>query len=277
MESLAIFGGAIVVGALAAVALSLYGIHLATRDSALQSLAISQGAQLGVLLTLGFVHSQNNYLPWFGGLFVAFSVSLLSDRVASRIRASKNTVFIVFFLILLASSYCLISVLPVLDSHHSQAFFGELVFLSGAEMYVLAIVSLISLAVLLFNFNKWCNRSFLLSTFGGDSLVTSRQDRGFLFISLILIVTSVFSVGLLLTLSALFIPSMVLSFLKKADLKKHFIACAMTAGLGVVFGFVLTLELEDYPTVPVVVLTFLLLSLASLFVLNLTNTRKDTS
>ena len=140
-ESLVLFSGAIAVGVLVVVTLSLYGVHLATRESSLQSLAISQGAQVGVLLTLGFAHSRHQFFPWVGGLLLAFLVSFLSEKAAARARASKNTVFVVFFLVLLASSYCLTSVFPMLDSHHAQAFFGDLVYLAGFEMFFSAAVS----------------------------------------------------------------------------------------------------------------------------------------
>lgn len=268
MESLAIFGWAIAVGALVAISLSVYGVLLATRDSSLQSMAISQGAQLGVLVTLGFIHFDNKLLPFFGGLFVAWLVFETSNRVTKKVRASKNTVFIVFFLALLAGSYCLISIFPMLDSHHSQAFFGDLVYLSGQEMVVAAIVSFLSLIIFLINFKNWCRSSFVTSTFGKDGLFASKREKLFLGFSLLLVVASVFSVGLLLTLSALFVPTMVLSFVKVANLKRHFVACALIAGAGVVLGFGLTLKLGDYPTVPVIVLVFLVLSLIILGLFN---------
>ena len=90
----------------------------------------------------------------------------------------------------------------------------------------------------------------------------SRHDRLFFLSSLLLIVTSVFSVGLLLTLSALFVPTLVLSFVRGTHLRKHFVLCAVVSGLAVVLGFFVTLQLEDYPTVPIVVLFLLFLSLA---------------
>ena len=264
---------ALVSGVLSAMALSLLGSHLASRDQSLQSLSVSQAATVGVLLgsALFVGHDEtllSGLIPVMTGFILASVIFFLGERLVANRRAAKTSVFLVLFTVLLALSYWIISYFPALEGHMAQAFFGDLVTLSGTAMWLSSAVSLIALFVLLRYWKRFSNDSFNIPIIGTAYLNGRNSLWAFNGLSLLLITSSIYSVGLLFTMACLFLPTVIFSYSRKASLRLHFVFVVTVAAVSTVAGFILTLVFERFPTVPTVVMVMLLLGVLLLGISN---------
>ena len=139
----------ILAGAFAAAALALLGCHLATRDKAMQTICISQGAMLGVLLGLGwFGHEETTNAafhlhlgPNSIGVMISAGVFCLSELWQSTEISSPNAMFTSLFMVLLSLSYLVSSLFPSLESHLAQVYFGDLATLCNADAITTGVFS----------------------------------------------------------------------------------------------------------------------------------------
>lgn len=263
-------------GSIHAAALSLLGCHLAGRDRSMQTVCLSQGATLGVLLSLGTSlllgiemtgehHELRAHLiPLVASMTCSGIVFFLTQRLSTRRQVSKNTLFSSIFSVLLASSYFVTGIFPGLESHMTQAYFGDLATATLIDSFLILILGLIGLFVLTLYWRPITNRTFELAVFGENTLSSNRKRWNWIFdlLTLLMLSFSVQFVGFLFTVSCLFLPTTVMSSTRKQGIIHHFSLCTMVSGIGAAGGLSLSLLFTRLSTVPSVVLTTLALAIA---------------
>jgi ABC-type Mn2+/Zn2+ transport system permease subunit len=266
-ELLLIYKWSLVCGALNAASLAILGAHLATRDRALQSLSISQAATLGVLLGVGILgHAHDSFLAHTGplllGLGMAAIIFLLSERHIGKDGSIKVVFYLSLYIGLLAICYGAIALLPGLESHLSSAFFGDIVTINGAELWISIAASAAALIWFQQDFVTHLRESFEIAVFGEEyPSLTSGKTR-FRWLSLLLLTISIFSMGLLFTIAMLFIPTTILRSSKNQGVKAHLFFAALASVAGTLAGLILSIRWDKAPTVPSIVILTIAFSLA---------------
>jgi ABC-type Mn2+/Zn2+ transport system permease subunit len=261
IQLLAIYKWNLVTGVVQAGFLSILGIHLSARDKTIQSLCLSQAATFGVLLGLGIsdfllgTHEHDFDLSSIAiGLLSVLIIFLVSEKLSFSKKISRSSFFVSLFLVLLALSYWLVSFFPSLESHMSQTFFGDLVTLSGLNLYLSLIVSTLGLIILLVNYLSFSRDSFNFTIL--DLFFVKGQNSWWLFQIIVLmgLTISIFASGFLFTVTSLFLPTVLFSFWPKSGLLKHHLLCLSLSTVSTGLGFFLSLVWSRFPTVPTIVI-----------------------
>ena len=273
IELLALYTWALFSGVLSAMALALLGCHLASRDQSLQSLSVGQAATVGVLLGAALLvdhqsDSTESLMPVLTGILSATLIFFLGERLVANRRAAKTSVFLVLFTVLLALGYWIISYFPALEGHMAQAFFGDLVTLSGSVIWISSLVSLVTLVLLIRYWKIFSNDSFNIPIIGVSHISNKSSLTAFNALTLLLITTSIYSLGLLFTIAYLFLPTVIFSYVRRPSLRLHFSLVIILAAASMLCGFILTLYYDRFPTVPTVVLVMMFLGLLLLMLVN---------
>ncbi len=245
----------IIAGSLMAVCLSLIGCQVAARDRSMHTLCISQGVMFGVLIGIVLFGAEHSALPYFTGLAAAVVVGFLTHFLTRSVSSSVSTYFIAFFLVLLAVNHILGSLFPQLESHVSQIFFGDLATVTSLNAWISTGVALVVLALVLRYQRQLSKRSFEGFVFQDDAnLNTGTNERSQVLLEVGLFFFVCFAIqlfGFLFTVGCLFIPTVFLSLRHRfSTLYAHLTKAALAAGIGVLFGLPLTLQFENLPTVP---------------------------
>lgn len=258
-------------GIFAAPALALLGIQLATRDRAMQTLCVGQGAMVGVLIGIGLLHEfENTFVgvlgPFASALLLSGLTFVIADRVVANKVASKNTTFALIFALLLAASSLISALFPGLESHVAQVYFGDLATLTVKNSQITVGASVVCLAFLLARWKVISNESFELSVFGGPTSKPRYNINGFLFkaVTLCTLCFSVQFVGFLFTIAMLFLPTGIFNFFATKGLRLHTSLCVIISAVSAATGFFLSLVFTQLPTVPTIVAVMFLLCLAGL-------------
>lgn len=261
-----LYSWTIAAGAVAAPALSLLGAQLATRDRAMQTLCVGQGAMVGVLLGLGLLHQfEGTWLGTFGPFVVALGVSaatfLGTDRLVAKKNASKNTTFAFVFGLLLAAGYLTSAVFPAVESHMAQIYFGDLATLTTTDSEITVVAAFLSLLFLILRVKSISNQSFEWAVFGElkSSAVSVQEQLIFKVITLFILCFSVQFLGFLFTIAMLFLPTSMMNYLETKGLRLHLTLSGGIAAVGTVIGFFLSLNYTRLPTVPAIVAVMLIL------------------
>ncbi|MFT5046491.1 MAG: ABC-type Mn2+/Zn2+ transport system permease subunit [Porticoccaceae bacterium] len=260
IEMLSLYTGAIFSGLLCATALALLGCHMASRDQSLQGLVVSQAATVGVLLGValmigGHADVSGSPIPLATGVIAATLFYFLGEQLTFGKRSSKTNVYLAVFILLQAISYWLISYFPVLESHMSQAFFGDIVTLSGNTLWFTSLVSVVVLTALLVCWKPITNHSFIISVVGIGQVRNQFYLRLFRVLTLLLISTSIYAMGLLFTIAFLLLPTVIFSFARIPSIRLHLCLVSLTAAVSFAAGFTLSLYFDRISTVPTIVLT----------------------
>jgi len=255
-----LYAWTIVAGCVAAPALAILGAQLATRDRAMQTVCVGQGAMVGVLVGIGVLHVwEGTWVGIFGPFFSAMLVSgltfAITDRLVAKQMASKNTTFAFIFALLLAAGSLVAAVFPALESHMAQIYFGDLATLTIRDSMVTAALSGLSLIVLVGFVKAITNQSFESAVFGDAILFgkTSKAQIGMKALTLVMLCFSVQFVGFLFTIAMLFLPTALLNFMRTKGLRLHLILAGVVSLVGTLVGFVLSLQYTRLPTVPAIV------------------------
>lgn len=253
-----IYAVTILAASVLGAALAGLGTQLAARDRAMQTLCISQGAMLGVLLGLGIFDFMadlalvSSGAPFVLGLVLAAATSYVSERLAASGGSSNNTHFAALFAVLLACGYLISALFPMLESHMSQKYFGDLATLSRSESYATLAVGLVLLPLAIAFRRQITRDSFAIAILGAPQKST-KWGNLFAVGSLIVLCFCIQTVGFLFTIACLFIPTSVLSFGGKSGMTRHIVSCAMVGGLATALGFILSLVFSHLPTVPTII------------------------
>jgi ABC-type Mn2+/Zn2+ transport system permease subunit len=262
---IALYGWTIPAGAVFAGALALLGCQLAARDRAMQTVCVSQGAMLGVLIALSMgdaaVHEdpEGHLFPFFVAATFSALTFLATNWLADRKHVSKNTLFASIFAVLLASGYLVSALFPGLESHMSQIYFGDLATITEFDAKVTLVLGALALLGLAFSRRQLTLRSFESTVFGAEYTVTSGRRWALLFnvVAVALLCFSVQFLGFLFTIAVLFVPTTVLSLGRARGLDRHLFSSCAVAMIGTGAGFLLSLRFTRLPTVPMVALTLL--------------------
>jgi ABC-type Mn2+/Zn2+ transport system permease subunit len=266
-ELLLLFWPSILAGTLTAAALALTGVFLVTRQAAVQTLAVGQGAGLGVLLGVLLVqlgvhddHMEHTIWPFFTGLFVAGGVFLLTALLSRRI-PGKSGLYVAAYALLWALSQLLVGAFPATEAHSVSLYFGDIVTLGWRESFLFAALSLGALGFFALFWRRLADRAFLASLLDETPSPLDRRDLPFHLVSLGLICLSIQMLGLLFTIASLFLPTMVLSRAATSGVGRHLLQVSLCAALAAAGGFFLSLTLPFFGTSPVIVVLLLLVPL----------------
>lgn len=273
MELLSLYSWTLPAGCIFSGALALLGCQLASRDRAMQTVCVSQGAMLGVLLALAFegatqsvfhADPDSHLAPFVFAFLASAGTFLATDVLAKRKGISKNTLFAAVFSLLLASGHFVTAVFPALESHMSQIYFGDLATLTEFDAKMTLVLGLIGAFVLIVFRRPISGQSFELATFGHQHSLGTGKRWALLFnaLSLSVLCFSVQFLGLLFTIALLFLPTTILRFARSKGLSRHLFWAAGSAMASTGVGFALSLYFERFPTVPTVTLTLFALTSA---------------
>lgn len=266
LELIRMYQWVILGGASMGLLLVLLGNHLATRDRAMQTVCISQGALLGVLLALGFFGvstdqegHQDPYehlIPLLGAIVFSSVIYVKTEWLSVRRIASRNALFAAVFAVLLSLSHFVSAIFPGLESHLSQIYFGDLATLTEWDAQFSFYLGIAGLAVMKVFHRSWTRDSFEIATFGETvSEIKSRKSRVLFYgMTLFALCFSVLFLGFLFTIGCLFLPTVMMSFSQRVGLRGHVMGCLGIALMGILGGFGLSLWQTRWPTVPVILL-----------------------
>lgn len=269
IELLLLYKWAIFAGTVVAAALALLGCHLAARDKSMQTLCVGQGATLGVLLGMAFfsgsaVHEEAMHIgPFFAAAFFSIGVFWLSELIVGKRQASKNTFFSCLFASLLAMNYLVTAIIPALENHMAQVFFGDLATLTNTDALLTIALGAVLLCLLVVYWRSLSGQSFNEAIFG-QSVFLSRGGLSTAMFKILTVAALSFSVqflGFLFTMGCLFLPTTIASVAATRGLRNHFLFAAILAAVGTIVGFTLSLAYTRLPTVPTVVLSILALGI----------------
>jgi len=271
---LEIYRWTILAGTLAAGALALLGCHLAARDKAMQTLCVGQGATLGVLMGIGLLqtfamHPEGVWAlgPFGSAALFSLATFQISEIMVRHKDASKSTLFLSLFAVLLALGYLTSALFPALENHMTQIFFGDVATMSNFDSILTSCLSLIIVGILTIRWKAVSNESFETATFGNlrSPNATTGHPMVFHMLALVTLCYAVQFLGFLFTISCLFIPTGLLRFTQERRLRRHFVFAVLTASSSSFIGFLISLSQSRLPTVPTIV-AFLLLELLCLIV-----------
>lgn len=268
-DLLLMYWPAILAATVTGAALACLGAFLVTRQVAVQTLAVGQGASLGLLIGLvvvsfGIVHDEHlehTIWPLFLGVAGGALTSFCSTWAARR-AASKAGVFVASFALLWALSQLLTGFFPTVASHASSLYFGDIVTLGQGE--ALLFITLSSLALVYFgtHWRKLSDRAFLLALQDEAPPPHGRAEWLFFLVSIALLCLSIELLGLLFTLASLFLPTMVLVRGGAPGVGRHLALTTLCGGLAALGGFVLSLAEPRLLTSPSIAVLLFLVPLA---------------
>jgi ABC-type Mn2+/Zn2+ transport system permease subunit len=150
----------------------------------------------------------------------------------------------------------------------SQKYFGDLAVITDDTAWVATFLAIFGGTVLIAKARSLTRSTFFYSALGYRG-VSAREQLPLLAFTLALIAFSTQAMGLLFTISALFVPTTLLAR-AAGGYKTHLIACGGVGLLASVGGFVLSLAGPELPTVPVVCFSMVGLSALATVILRFT-------
>ncbi|MFG1494956.1 hypothetical protein [Halobacteriovorax sp. ZH4_bin.1] len=240
-----------IVAALSAAGLTQIGKHYFSRGNILEIFLLSQLAMLGNLIAKLYFHDQ------YSGFLFSYALFAAGKYILHRIKIKndkKNNFMVGGYLILSSLQYLLISYFPQLDSHMSIGFFGNMVTASKFEN-ILAISSFILFGISYRVLAKAINRR----TFEISVLGSTKQSLIELFLFTIPLITSLYVLGFLYTMSFLMLPALILGASFKSE-KGATITLLPIAMIAAMLGLAASIIFERISTTPIqiIILAFLL-------------------
>ncbi|MCX6117520.1 MAG: metal ABC transporter permease [Proteobacteria bacterium] len=261
LQALSSYWLAILISSVVAASLAILGMHLAARDRSVQTLCVTQGSMFGVLIALGiggYFHENfftTSIMPLIGAFVFANVTYKISEKFIAGKLASKNTVLVAIFAILISFCQLASALFPSLESHMTQKFFGDLATIANKELILILIVSVAVAVLLIKNWKDFSCESFDLALFGRAGIFGGRQidPRIFQISSFVLICISVQAMGFLFTTGALLIPTTIQGVIRSRGLWRHHVSVAILASSATFIGFSLSIMSGKLPTVPTII------------------------
>lgn len=250
----------------AAGTLSLFGCQLMARNQTLHILVLSQWIQC---LHLG-LYPLVLILGWnLGAQLFALSAAIITITLPISFiffywlrrkgRHLGNHDLLMLYVILLSLAYFLIRLLPGLEAHNTQYFWGDLAFASTSESLVSLIFALVGAPFIIF-FKSSLTR-FAFDTRILEKNASPKDTSLELVFYGILIVFSTLCIqtfGLLFTLGMLIIPSALFQRLHIIySMQGLLIGCFAVSILASWTGFLLSLKFSSLATTPTVIFTLI--------------------
>jgi ABC-type Mn2+/Zn2+ transport system permease subunit len=236
------------------VLLNLLGIQLASRDKTVQSLVMSQGALLGVLVGIAFAPEESELFPFASSVIGTAVLFILSERISESFASNKTAILIVLYTFLLAMGSILTALLPGVEVHLSQKFFGNLATLSDAQSKFAIVSSLIGISIFIYNMKTFTRQSFEIAVFAFKA-----KSSLFLNLEFLIISYSVMCFGLLFTVACLFTATTGKQIAGKKGLFRHHFVSTLITISACFLGFLGSVLNTRIPTVPAIVACLVLL------------------
>jgi ABC-type Mn2+/Zn2+ transport system permease subunit len=266
LELIQYFWLSIAAGTLGGLQSALVGCHINAKDQSVQTLCLSQGAALGVLLGLlalaqvGPDHGDGpwaqNIIPWITSFLSALAITTLLNHLVRNQPVAKNTHFIAAFSLLIAANSLLTRLFPGLESHFTQVFFGDLATLTDADAMLVTVLSLLFFVVFLRYWRTYSMHTFEWSLFGREGLILNSRHKaimvGYEILVLALTCFWIQKLGFLFTLAQLFLPTILIRALPIKHIQYHFLGVGLLTLISVPSGFAGSLVWSDLPTVPTI-------------------------
>ena len=239
--------------------LGLLGAQVMGRQQALQVLCIAQGAILGHVLALWLQLTS----PWLLAWALALGTSVFCEWLNKRYSGSRNSFHVSLYIVLLSFTYLLVSLVPSIESHAINQFFGDVVLISNSAAQLLFWIGLVSLGSLIYFFVPLTQLSFEIVVLDTKPRQPRKRWLNLLFrLGLTLFLTLVIQhLGLLYCLGALTIIPLILAQ-RNISLRTYFRGIVFVSILGSLAGLLAALRIENVSTTPVINLSFLLFAFA---------------
>lgn len=268
IELLVIYKWCIISGIIVGGTLALVGAQLASRNESIKSFLLSQSAALGILIALMIEiivvpehQHELGLFPIIMGFITASVMFYIFDHFKKLNGRFKNSYFLSVYVVLLAIESVCIALTPNLDSHSKNSYIGDISLVSNIEAQF---ISVIAILIFIFIWKKWhqiTHISFMKNTF--DQFISSSKQKKvnlyFTFSTIVLITLSVELLGMLFTLSCLFVPIVILSG-KNISLVKIKYLLPVSATFGVTTGVLASFTLMKLPTVPAITIFIVIMS-----------------
>lgn len=250
LEPLLIYKWVLPASMLIGLTLALLGAQLNARKRSVQTLVVSQGSTFGVLVGLCLIqifsdsHDRLHLLPFICAFIAAWIAFLFSKK--------SEAADIGLFSAFLAFSYWVTAMIPHLESHMVLTFFGDLAVMSDKESLILLVYSVVSLFFIVQFWKVWTEDSFQISILNLNPKT--------LFFDLFVVVTLVLSIqftGLLFTLTCIIFPSLLHRHQTKG-IRPFLGFVTFTTLTSIACGFLLSLYMGNWPTVPTITLTMII-------------------
>ncbi len=269
-ELLSLYWPTIIAACLTGATLSVVGALLVTRQAAVQTLAVSQSAGLGVSLGLLIVqvnfaegHVEHTMLPLMLGLVVS-ALGFAGTELLARRSHSQTVVYLAAFGIFWACSQLFTGFFPVVESHATALYFGDIVTMTKGESFFFMALSALFAVYLGIFWRKLSGRAFLTSILEEPLRLKNPLDLGFYVVSLTLVCLAVQLLGLLFTLSSLFVPTAIYSFSARVGVGSHLSRVAISAGIAAAAGFIFSLADSRFLTTPLIAILLAILPFSHL-------------
>lgn len=245
--------------------LNLLGIQLASRDKSVQSLVMSQGAMFGVLLGIAFVHPFgeghfHDLFPFVSSILGTAFFFFIADRVSEKFGSNRTPALLVIYPFLISAGYLLSALVPQVELHVTQKFFGDLATLSDLQSQIALVGSSLGVVLFVIFASRFTRMSFEMSVFGFAP--KGSLALFFLLLEFFIISYSVLCFGFLYTVACLYTGTTVMFFAnRKGGLRRHFILSSLLTVVGCALGFLCSLYNTRVPTVPAIVFATVLLGM----------------
>lgn len=270
MEIISFYFLNILVGALLALVLGLYGSHLVARNKTLEIILLGQSIQVGILIgvivsSLVFQGHNDHGIHLEIIISILFTLLLFSfyEKITQTKKQIKTPFLVMLYTLLIAVSYLAISASPLVESHMVKAFLGDIVTASKFELYLILALSIAALFFFLMKKEVLTRQSFDLSSFG--HLITNQNLKTYYVFNLMVVALMIYSIhvlGIVFTLVMMILPITLAQF-NRLNLKGLYWWIALITPTSVLLGFTLNIQNDQYPTSPLIAMSLLALALGS--------------
>lgn len=254
LELLQIYWPTIIVSIICASSLSLFGGHILARREGLSVFSLSQVISTSILLSmLVFTNESTQLVATVSVTILAATILKYFER---QTKLRLDILHLSTFIFFMALNYAISTYFPNLESHLAKSFFGDIVTLSGIKLATLGIM--ISVCVIAFIL---LHKRIFAHTF--DLALNAGSYRGFNFyqvIQLLVLTICIFNLGLLFTLSFVFLPSAITKNSSRS-LRSHYKQCILVSIIGVTAGIMTSLAFDRMATVPTITLATVIFGL----------------
>lgn len=260
MELLLFYKYSFVVAALSSAGLSIIGKHNLSRGKVLEIFFLAQFAILGNLVSKLVVHSHEQDLTGIVFSYLFFGVGKFCVNYISRssLRIQNFDPYMIGgYLFLMALQYLIIGFYPQLDAHMSIGLFGNMVTASFLENNTLTITFLFFVIIYIYRHKQISKSTFEIN------VLNSKDSSSFQeIIFAIPLITSLYSLGFLYTMSFLLLPGLIIGASFSSE-KKSSVFIMICAVLSSILGLFLSIAFENISTtsVQICLLFFFLLGL----------------
>ena len=248
-QYLSIYFLAICCSCVAGIALAWKGQHIATRGKNLQIFCVAQGALTGSLIAVLFSHYhdfQDDGVMALSGVFFSLLCGIFVGVIVETInrdKVEKSNILVGIFVLIMAFNAYITAIIPELETHMSQIFFGDLVTIS--HQMALSAATFFSFLIV----REWKSRFLEVNMSFEIAILRRKQDRGFILDSTV-IALSVQAFGFLYTLGMIILPTTAARICFVPGMHRHYIVIAIGSFIGGLVGFSISLIDGRLPTVP---------------------------